>query len=205
VELEMKAWMDRLFGETANTGAARLVELDEFCGPDLITLQRLATLFENCAAWLAPYSDERLNRAFWDLSGNVLFVLGDDSIEWALRQRVISSFEILFREFFAVRCRPVLGHLSEAGSPLNLACYMWWDFDCWYATPGSALLAVMRSSLAIGHVACQESALHGLGHWYHRGQAEAVRSIIDEFLEREPHIRAELREYASSARSGCVL
>jgi hypothetical protein len=144
VELEMKGWMDRLFGETANTGAPRLIELDEFCGPNLITLQRLAKVFENCAVWLAPYSDERLNRTFWDLSSNVLFVLGDNTIEWALRQRVISSFENLFREFFAVRCKPVLGHLSEEGSPLNMACYMWWEFDCWHSTPSPALLPVMR-------------------------------------------------------------
>jgi hypothetical protein len=130
---------------------------------------------------------------------------GDNTIEWALRQRVISSFENLFREFFAVRCKPVLGHLSEEGSPLNMACYMCWEFDCWHSTPSPALLPVMRSTLAIDHVARQESALHGLGHWYHRGQAAAVQSIIGEFLGREPHLRAELREYARSARIGYVL
>jgi hypothetical protein len=200
----MKEWMDRLFGGSARASADRLIELDEFCGPNRITLQRLAEVFERNATLLSPYGDETLNRAFWDLSSNVLFALGDTSIEWALRERVINSFEILFRDCFAVRCKPVLGHVSEEGSPLNSACYMWWDFDCWYSTRDSALLASMRSILSIDHVACQESALHGLGHWFHRGQGEAVKRIIDEFLERHRRLPVELREYAHAARTGSV-
>jgi hypothetical protein len=202
----MNQWRDRLFGGSTKLSADRLLELDEFCGPDRSTLQRLAEVFESSATLLAPYSDVTLNRAFWDLSSKVFFALGDNSIEWVLRERVINSFEILFREVFAVRCEPVLGHLEEEGSPLNSACYMWWDFDCWYSTPASALLTVMRSILSIDHVACQESALHGLGHWFHWEQsAAAVRRIIDEFLARERHLRTELREYAYSARTGYVL
>jgi hypothetical protein len=171
--------------------------------PGESTFQRLAEVFENSATLLAPYSDETLNRAFWDLS-SVWYALGEESIAPSLRQRVVNSFETLFRELFATRCRPVLGHRNEQASPLNSACYMWWDFDCWYSTPGSALLQVMRSTLAIDHVACQESALHGLGHWYHRQQGPAVKSIIDEFLERESHLRSDLRKYAELARVGLV-
>src|SRR5260370_39723661 len=152
---------------------------------------------------LTPYSDETLNRAFWDLS-SVWYALGEESIASSLRHRVVNSFEILFREFFATRCSPILGHRNEHGSALNLACYMWWDLDCWNFTPSSDLLEVMRSTLAIDHVACQESALHGLGHWYHRQQRAAVESIIDEFLDRETHLRVELRKYAEAARIGCV-
>jgi hypothetical protein len=204
VALEMVEWIDRVFGGPTSPDVNRLIELDEFCGPDQTTLLRLTEVFEAGGTLLARYSDESLNQAFWDLSSNVLFALGDKSIEWALRHRLIGSFETLFREFFAVRCMPALGHLDEAGSPLNSACYMWWDFDCWYSTPGSALVASMQSILAIDHAACQESALHGLGHWYHRGHSAAVQSIIDEFLESE-HLRVELREYAHSARAGYVL
>jgi hypothetical protein len=32
-----------------------------------------------------------------------------------------------------------------------------------------------------------------------------VESIIDEFLNREHRLPEQLREYAASARSGCVL
>jgi len=201
----MEDWINRLFGGCISPSVERLIELDKFCGPNAHTLGRLADVFENGAVLLAPYSDQTLNRAFWDLGSNVFFALGDKSIEWALRKRLINSFEILFREVFAIRCMPALGHLDELGGPLNSACYMWWDFDCWYSTPASALLRVMRAILTINHVACQESALHGLGHWLHRQHAGEVESIIDEFLAHNPHLRIELREYAKSARTGCVL
>ena len=192
--------MDLLFGGSHKRGDRR-VKLHEFCAPDERTFQRLAEVFENSAVLLADYSDGTLNQAFWDLGSNVWWALGEDSIPWNLRQRVIISFASLFRDLFANRCSPVLrGH----GSPLNSACYMWWDFDCWRSTLTSALLPVMRSILAIDHIACQESSLHGLGHWYHRQQREAVERIIDEYLEREPHIPAELRKYAYWARQGCV-
>jgi hypothetical protein len=171
----------------------------------------LAEVFENVALF-EPYSDESVNQALWDLSGFAFVALTDESIEWAVRWRLVSSFETLFREFFAVRCRPILGHLDEEGSPLNSACYMWWDFNCWYPAPDpltrnrldSVCLAAMRAILAIDHVACQEGALHGLGHW-HRAQPAAVEDIIDEYLQRSPRLRRELRAYADSARAGYVL
>jgi len=139
-------------------------------------------------------------------------VVSDLAVDWALRSRVIRSFQTLFREFFAVRCAPTLGHLSEGGSALNSACYMWWDFDCWLPAPDPltrnpydlAMLSSMRSILAIDHIACKESALHGLGHWHH-AQGSAVESIIDEFLKDEGGLPERLREYAMNARRGYVL
>ena len=107
-------------------------------------------------------------------------------------------------------CEPVLGHLNEGGA-LNGACYMWWDFDCWCATPDPltrnpydvAFLASMTAILEIDHAACQESALHGLGHW-HNAHPDEVESIIDKYLQRNESLRAELREYALDARQGMV-
>ena len=198
----MKTWMDLLFGGSHKRGD-RQIKLYEFCIPSEITFQRLAQVFEDCANLLTPYSDETLNRAFWDLS-SVWYALGEDSIPEDLRRRVINSFVTLFRELFAKRCSPVLGDRNEQGSPLNSACYMWWDFDCWSSIPGTEVVEVMRSILAINHVACQESALHGLGHWHHGEQAAAVERIVDEFLEREANLRPELRKYAQAARIGCV-
>jgi hypothetical protein len=124
--MEMKEWIQRVFGGPAMPDADWLVKLDEFCGPDQATLLRLAKVFENSVTLLSRYSDESLNQAFWNLGSNVFFALGDELIEWDVRHRLIRSFEILFREFLAVRCRPSLGHLDEEGSPLNSACYMWW-------------------------------------------------------------------------------
>jgi hypothetical protein len=61
----------------------------------------------------------------------------------------------------------------------------------------------MRRILAVDSVACQESALHGLGHWQ-RHYPTFVREAIDEFLTTRKNMRRELREYAQCARHGCV-
>jgi len=206
--LEMKEWTDRLFGGPAICSVERLQEIKEFCGPDSATLLRIAEVFENSPAMLAPYPEESINQAFWDLGDVAFRALADDAIDWSLRERVVNSFVTLFREYFAVRCQPVLGHLDEEGTPLNSACYMWWDFNCWLdsdSTPTSVLLPPIRSVLTIDHVACQESALHGLGHLRGRRQSLEVEGIIDDFLQHERNLRAELREYANQARAGRVL
>jgi hypothetical protein len=197
MQSELRDWTDRVFGSPAAA-----------CGLDEPALTRLAEVFEDAAVLLAPYSDEALSHAFWNLSATGFLGLKNEAIPWAIRLRLIESFEPLFRDFFAVRCLPVLGHLNEEGSPLNTACYMWWDFDCWMPTRkplpenpmDGAFLASMRSVLKIPHLACQESALHGLGHW-HSAQAALVEEIVDEFLSGKP---GRLRDYAGSARCGCV-
>jgi hypothetical protein len=211
VDLELTEWVDRVFGQ-AEPSDYNPMRLDGLCEPDQATVLKLIEVFENPAAILKPYSDQVLNRAFWDLSSDVFRVVYEMAIDWAVRLRFIRSFETLFRDLFAVRCTPTLGHLSEDGSRLNTVCYMWWDFDCWSPMPDpltrnpfdSAFLASMRSILAIDHVACQESALHGLGHWYPAHSAE-VESIIDEFVKSQRHLPEGLSQYASSARRGYVL
>lgn len=200
----MKLWCDRLFGETDKDGADRLMELDEFCGPDPTTFRRLAEVFEQPIASLAPYSEHRIAQALWDLGSGVLVNFGEPPADLELHMRVFDSFEVLFREFFAERCEPALGHMNEGGA-LNLICYMWWDTDCWASIPDSRMLPMLRSILAIDHSACQESALHGLGHRCEIGRDNPeVEAIIDDFLKRKLDLRPELRQYALSARRGMV-
>ena len=62
----------------------------------------------------------------------------------------------------------------------------------------------MENILKLDSLACQESALHGLGHWQHR-YSQTVEKIIAEFITRQPNLRPELWSYAQSARTGCVL
>ena len=205
--LEPNEWIDRIFGEADH--ACERMELDGIRESDQTTLLRLTEVFENPTTVLKPYSDEVLSQAFWDLSNDAFPAVYDMAIDWTIRHRFIRSFEILFRDLFAARCTPTLG--SERGSALNSACYMWWDFGCWSPATDpltrnpydSAFLASMRSILAIDHVACQESALHGLGHWHHV-QSAAVESIIDEFLKSQPQLSEPLRKYADAARCGRV-
>jgi hypothetical protein len=128
------------------------------------------------------------------------------------RVRCLRSFVTVFRDVLAPRCTPHLSHLDEPGAAaLNAACYMWWDILPFAARPdeasghvlGAAALDAMAEMLALDAIACQESALHGLGHWRHRWPAEVTR-IVDAFLRRNPTARPELVAYAKAARAGCV-
>jgi hypothetical protein len=62
----------------------------------------------------------------------------------------------------------------------------------------------MGCILGFNSLACQESALHGLGHWQ-RDRQRQVNAIIDGFLDASPDIDSRLITYAHSARCGCVL
>ena len=80
---------------------------------------------------------------------------------------------------------------------------MWWDIMPVYGGPvpqdraalHRAALETMAAILKFDSVACQESALHGLGHWRSDFPAE-IESLIDEFLRLNPDARPELRTYA---------
>jgi len=203
--------MDRVFGD-ADPSDFQPDRLEGICEPNSESFLKLSGIFENPLPFLSRYNDGPLGQAFWDLGYAVFGGVYEGGIEWELRHRLIRSFETLFRKFFAARCAPALGHLSETENRLSVACYMWWDFDCWRAVSDpltrnpvdSALLASMKAILAMDHAACQESALHALGHWRHADKSE-VEVIIDEFLQHGPDVRQELRQYAQNARGGYVL
>lgn len=188
--------------------------------PTASTLQVITKLFESPALPLKQFSDAQLNQGFWFLcrNGGAMQGLVDERIPWEMRLRCIRSFVALFRNLFAVRCTRSLSHLERPGqvptgvSPLNSACYMWWDFDCWAPKPNDgphrridgAFLGVMEEILTIRHEACCESALHGLGHWHSSYPVEAEQ-IISAFMSPPRRISDELRGYADNARRGCVL
>lgn len=67
-----------------------------------------------------------------------------------------------------------------------------------------SILDLMSRTLEINHVACRESALHGLGHWQKYFPTE-VPYIIESWLNRNSNISEALRQYAERARFGGVL
>lgn len=176
----------------------------------------ISETFERSGDLLRRFSDAQLNQAFWFLvsSGNseYMLCLPDASVPWDLRRRALRSFIPLFQQVMAARCAPVLSHRDEPGaSPLNSACYMWWDVlplsESAGADPANAgmtreVFAVLSELLDIPHDACRESALHGLGHWIMFNPQG--RRIIDAFLARTPDLRPDLIAYATYARSGCI-
>lgn len=192
-------------------------DADWWDGSHSDTIHFLTQAFENAASLLQHYSDAQLNQGLWYIASNAcsnhMLSLLDPGVPWAARQRCVRSFHQLFEQCFARRCTPHLSHLDEPGaSPLNLVCYMWWDILPIIGQPANPdqvaldqeILGVMESTLQLGSIACQESALHGMGHWHSQYPLQ-VTKVIDLFLQNQNGLRKELRTYALAADRGCIL
>jgi hypothetical protein len=177
----------------------------------------LTELFEEPESALAPYSDAQIGQGLWylvdDSCSNYMCSLTEAKVDWLPRRRGIRAIGSLFTRLFASRCSEHLSHRDEKGAaPLNGLCYMWWDLFPAHGRPADSVsvqldtevLAVMERTLALPSTACQESALHGLGHWQRR-YPRVVQEAVDHFLVRAGDLRSELRRYALCARVGNVL
>jgi hypothetical protein len=193
------------------------LDADFWDAPASLTLAYLTRLFNAPVELLARFNDQQLNQGFWYLVSNAgsnhMFALTDKSAPLAARLQCLRSFIPLFQQLFATRCTRHLSYIDQPGaSPLNLACYMWWDIIPFFAAPNdesqreldAAALDVMEETLAIDSVACKESALHGLGHWNARYPRE-VSDIIGRALRDARGWPPELERYARYAQSGCIL
>ena len=214
-DLKFDAWVDHVFDHPVVDPAWHWDISADVTEPSPATsVGYLTKLFKSADTILARFSDEQLNQAFWYLASNAcsnyMFALLEDGVAWPKRQECIRSIGNLFERVFAKRCSEHLSHLDEPGAnPLNSACYMWWDsFPSW-GDPADAsclerdaeILEVMRKTLSLDSIACQEAALHGLGHW-HMHYLEQTETIIDDYLQRDTDLRVKLKDYAHSARRG---
>jgi hypothetical protein len=193
------------------------LDADRWVGQSGMTIEYLTRFFNNAEDTLLPYSDTQLNQGLWYLASNAcsehMLALLDTDVPWPARQRCIQSLVELYRQCFVKRCTSHLSHLDEPGAgPLNLVCYMWWDLLPMVGQPGNpnhremdqTVLETLRSILQLGSLPCQESALHGLGHW-HRSYPRQVEESIHNFLKKNEGIPERLRRYAINAFQGCVL
>ena len=178
-------------------------------------LDYLTRLLDDPLPVLEPYSDAQVNQGLWYLLSQTqhFALLWDERLPLEDRLAAVQAIEGFFAQEFLPRCMDVLGHLDEPGAaPLNSACYMWWDIMGALPAPedparhalDEAVLAVMAGTLRLDSVACQESALHGLGHW-RSGYPEQIAAIIEDYLQTTLHLLPGLQAYARSAASGCVL
>ena len=164
---------------------------------------------------LEEYLDEQvclgldyiINPAF----SNHMFFFYEDDVPLKTRLDCLSSFESLFNGYFAEHCSATLGHLDQQPSnAVNRICYMWWDVIPLFGHPeepmkkklDQPILDLQKQILSIDSIACQESALHGLGHWQCKYPQE-VDDIISDYLRKAAPTK-ELHAYASAARVGCV-
>jgi hypothetical protein len=180
-------------------------------------LSYLTDLFENPLSALENYADSQISQGLTYLVDTT--ASGDSgwfnsrAVTVLERLQAISVIYALFDKLFRPRCAPILLHVDEEGAkPLNRNCYMWWDSFASVALPDDpsrlarhdAVLAVMEKTLTLDSIACQESALHGLGHWQ-PNHPRPVESIIDRFLQSHTSLDHRIVAYAQAARSGCVL
>ena len=219
--LPFEAFVEHAFGhEVRFHGNAWFFDVDsDFWDPGPAeALARLTRLFEDPVPALEWFSDRQIAQGLTYLVNTM--ASGDNGwfyapeVPLAARLRAVESVGDLFEKLFLPRCAPLLGHRSEGEiGTLNSVCYMWWDTFPTIALAGdphlpalhAAAFAVMERILHMDSPACQESALHGLGHWARYGGEEAVPRIIDGFLAARPDLDPRLAAYARSARSGCVL
>ncbi len=180
--------------------------------PAVETVSHATHLFENAGEILRSYRDPQVGHGLYALiweGGCPLYALRDPLVSEEASCRCIRAIGTVYREIFAVRCTENLGHLSEEISDLNGICYMWWDI---FPAAGQhlseeqnkAVFDVLEQALALPNAGCQESALHGLGHWHHYSK-KPVERIIDFFLASGNARRPELLRYATSARVGSVV
>ncbi|WP_309714291.1 hypothetical protein [Armatimonas sp.] len=183
----------------------------------------LTETYENSGVLLHPFSDAQVAQGLqfgFQLGLNQVVMLNDEvSIENSIHNDVIlhatSSIASLFRQIMAKRCKDMrLANVSKASidyNPLNFACYMWWEVTFMSGKPeiiertefDKTVLSTMTEILAIPHAACQESALHGLGHWKFK-YPDRVEDIINRFLDTSNDISDEIIRYALSAIKGTI-
>ncbi len=166
--------------------------------------------------WTARYGDRDLvtglNRLLNGSHTNDLYSLFDASRLRDHQIAVLEGIKALYSDVFLPRCNnDRLGHLNEPGSALDGFCYMFWDacaLDSVAMRSGllDYALAAMRHGLSLPSAACQESALHGLGHGVCL-YGEQPHRIIKDYMQRpdEAFARPELKAYAEQALTGDIL
>ncbi|MBM3482726.1 MAG: hypothetical protein FJX66_05450 [Alphaproteobacteria bacterium] len=220
--ISFDAWVEHSFGhEVPLHGPAWHFDLDSVLwqGEPAETVAHITRLFEDPEPALAYFSDAQiaqgLDYIINNAAGDLLASIREPALPLEARLRCARSISTVYDRLFAPRCTPHLSHLNKgdmAVGPLNGVCYMWWDTVPGLATPDDpnhkamddAMLDVMRHALTLDSIACQESALHGLGHWAFHHKA-AVAPIVDAYLKARPGLSPELIAYAKAAKSGCVL
>ncbi len=139
--------------------------------------------------------------------------MGDPVTPAEERAAVWPAIAKFFEDVLASKCAPMLGHLAriEDDPPMiNTVTYMWWESfpgltgpdDPQRALVDDGELDCLERVLQIASLACQEAALHGLGHW--AGRELRCAEIIERYLKQNV-VAPELRQYAQAARGGCVL
>ncbi|MGE0734083.1 MAG: hypothetical protein AB7G15_20245 [Alphaproteobacteria bacterium] len=213
-------WVEHVFSHAVRPhGNAWYFDLDApyVSGPPITVIGHMTRLFADPEPALDFFADDQIAQGLYYVispgASDYMHHLYDVQVPAAARMQCFTSMYTLFERIFAPRCAQLLSHIDEPGTvPMNGVCYMWWDIlatrvgrqDHGQSEINAAILSTLARTLELPSVACQEAALHGLGHTARYAQAQ-VNGLIDEYLRRDATLRPELARYAQAARSGCVL
>ncbi len=179
-------------------------------------LANLTRLFADPVTSVGGLDDETIGIGLWNVldpgGAGTTFAVGDTDLPITDRVACVRAIPTLYRDLLAPRCAPRLGHLGEQEGRLEMIAYMFWDIAAFGGVEGTrngnlledAVLETLDDILHIDHAACQEGAIHGLGHRFPR-HPERVPAILRTFLRRGPIADDRLVPYAESAMSGCIL
>jgi hypothetical protein len=164
---------------------------------------------------VSRFGEEAITKAIWhrygacggDIWNATEPVLGRARVEF------MRSVKSLYLDGFAGHCSHHFGHIDsgpECPRPLNGPCHMLWDMDgieCRAINGDDEMLdlslEVLAHALVLDHPACQESALHGLGHLLST-DPDRVRPLIQHGYLQTRVVEPELRAYAQTALDGWV-
>jgi hypothetical protein len=205
VEVAFEDWVVGVFDST----------VDDPWPPPAQDLEHLTRLFSDPVGALEGLSDEEIGVGLWSVldsgGAGTALALNDAALPLDARIACVQEIRTVYRELFVPGCAERLGHLSEQAGRLEMICYMFWDVACFGGPPGEregnlfedAVLDVLEDTLSLEHAACQESALHGLGHRIGR-HPERAPAVLDRWLRTGPIRDPRLRPYAAAARAGCI-
>ena len=159
------------------------------------------------------YSEQQVAhglRYLIDPFGGLGDIYMDSQVNETLRSTAIESMLNVFDRLFPLHCLSHKTHpkLDEGDAPYDNLCYMWWDIFPRHGHPqredmkliDAAVLQTLAKVIQIENIACQESALHGLGHWQ-SARPQEVGKIIGTALPRLP---SQLLTLARNAITGHV-
>lgn len=183
--------------------------------PPAEDLAHLTRLFGDPGAALEGLTDEEIGIGLWSVldsgGAGTALALGDGSLPLEERIACIRLIPGVYRDLFVPRCEERLGHVGEQVGRLEMICYMFWDVAVIGGAPGTregnliedAALDVLERIARMPHAACQESAIHGLGHRVRR-HPERGPQALERWLRLDVARDPRLLDYARYARSGCI-
>ena len=163
--------------------------------------QHYIRLFTAPEFLLERFTREQLEQGFWAIQSSnidcsVYEIIWNTDVPLEIRESCVRTMSDLFALLFS----------KDA---LETSVEMWWDsmaYD-WYCgnrarkkggedeSMQDTMFFTLEKILGLDSMACQDAALHGLGHLCH----PQTKKLIDVFLEKNPSISNERREYALAA------